>query len=467
MQQKRSLLHSYTLRLALFYAIIFSISTLVLFYFFYVFTVSYMTQQMDNTIQAEIHGLKERYRQDGLPGLTTLITDRLSQQQATGNSIYLLTTYTLQPLVGNLDRWPSNASVNNEWIEFSLAINKQTQETHLARAKIFRLPGDYGLLVGRDINQLSEAKNLIVQALVWGLAIMALLALLGGLIVGRRTVSNIERINQTTQRIMSGDLSRRILITKRNDDFDQMADNLNQMLDRIQMLMEDIRRVSDNIAHDLRTPLARLRQHLEKARQQEQPTSNSAINLEHSIKEVDSLLATFNALLRIARIEAGQVKSGFSKIDFHVLLQDIAEFYGPLIEEKHQILNTDLHTNITYWGDQHLLFQAFANLIENAIQYTPKHGVLWLSLIRLNNQLVVTIADNGPGIPASERDKVFRRFYRLDQSRSGSGNGLGLSMVAAIIARHGGTVVLNSNSPGLRAIIKLPLTKSMPHTANK
>ncbi|WP_423907203.1 ATP-binding protein [Candidatus Spongiihabitans sp.] len=464
MRQRHSLFHSYTLRLALLYAIIFSASTLLLFYFFYIFTASYMTQQMDSTIQAEIQGLVERYDQEGLRGLTTLISERVNRQQATGNSIYLLTTFTLQPVVGNLDRWPSNASSNNDWIEFSLERNEQTNETHLARAKIFRLPEKYGLLVGRDINQLTEAKRRIIQALAWGLVIMVLLAFLGGLVLSRKTVRKIERINQTTKSIMSGDLSRRIPVTGRNDDFDQVADNLNQMLDRIQMLMEDVRRVSDNIAHDLRTPLARLRQHLEEARLREEPTSKSAINLEQSIKEADSLLVTFNALLRIARIEAGQVRAGFSMIDFHALLRDIVEFYEPLIEEKHQTLETTLQANIKSQGDQNLLFQAFANVVENAIKYMPDCGNLSLSLIRLNAELVITIADNGPGIPESERDTVFRRFYRLDQSRSSSGNGLGLSMVSAVIALHRGTISLQDNAPGLRVIIRLPLTESLAKT---
>ena len=419
-----------------------------------------MTQQMDSTIQAEIQGLAERYDQEGLQGLTELIAERVNRQQATGNSIYLLTTFTLQPLVGNLDRWPKNASINNDWIEFRLEINEQTNETHLARAKIFRLPGDHGLLVGRDIHQLTEAKRRIVQALTWGLVIMVLLAFIGGLVLSRRTVRKIERINQTTKSIMSGDLSRRVPVTGRNDDFDQVADNLNQMLDRIQMLMEDIRRVSDNIAHDLRTPLARLRQHLEEARLQEDPSSKSAINLEQSIKEADSLLGTFNALLRIARIEAGQVKAGFADVDFTQLVEDIVEFYDPLVEEKNQVLEKTLEANITSSGDRDLLFQAFANVIENSIKYTPDNGNLSISLIRLSTDLIVTIADNGPGIPASERDNVFRRFYRLDQSRGSSGNGLGLSMVSAVIGLHNGTITLEDNTPGLRIVIRLPLLDS-------
>lgn len=462
MQQKHRLFHSYTLRLALLYAVIFSGSTLILFYFFYIFTASYMTQQMDNTIEAEIQGLAERYDNEGLEGLTQLIADRVSRQQATGNSIYLLTTYTLQPLVGNLDRWPKDASIDNDWLEFTLEVNEQTRETHLARARIFRLPGRYGLLVGRDINQLTQAKRRIVQALTWGLAIMVLLAFLGGMVLSRRTVRKIERINQTARSIMSGDLSRRVQVTNRNDDFDQLASNLNRMLDRIQTLMEDIRRVSDNIAHDLRTPLTRLRQHLEQARLQAPPDSTAAANLENSIREADTLLTTFNALLRIARIEAGQITAGFSHLDLKVLLDDVVEFYEPLAEEKEQQLEIQLRNNIPIRGDRDLLFQALANVFENAIKYTPAKGKIRIALSQMADQAVITIADNGPGIPEEEREKVFRRFYRLDQSRSTAGNGLGLSMVSAIVGMHDGEIDLADNYPGLKTIIRLPIGQKVP-----
>lgn len=421
-----------------------------------------MTQQMDTTIEAEIQGLAERYDNEGLEGLTTLIADRVNRQQATGNSIYLLTTYTLQPLVGNLDRWPKNASISNDWLEFALEVNEETNETHLARARIFRLPGRYGLLVGRDIHQLTQAKRRIIQALTWGLAIMVLLAFTGGLVLSRRTVRKIERINQATRSIMSGDLSRRMPVTDRNDDFDQVADNLNQMLDRIQTLMEDIRRVSDNIAHDLRTPLARLRQHLEEARQEEDPNSRSAANLESSIREADSLLATFNALLRIARIEAGQITAGFGSLDFRTLLDDVVEFYEPLAEEKSQQLSVELRDNIDTLGDRDLLFQALANVIENAIKYTPEDGHISISLARSGEQAVITIADNGPGIPETERERVFRRFYRLDQSRSTVGNGLGLSMVSAIVGMHNGEITLMDNHPGLKIEMRFPILSRTP-----
>ncbi|MDE0097555.1 MAG: HAMP domain-containing sensor histidine kinase [Gammaproteobacteria bacterium] len=458
MKVKRKLFHSYTFRLALLYALIFSSSTLILFYFFYLFTASYMTQQMDNTIEAEIQGLAERYDRDGLEGLTRLIAERVNRSQGTGNSLYLLTTYTLEPLVGNLDRWPLEASIDNEkWLEFSLEVNEQTNETHLARARIFRLPGRYGLLVGRDIHQLTQAKLRIVQALTWGLAIMVLLAFVGGLVLSRRTVRNIERINQTARSIMSGNLSRRVEITNRNDDFDQLAANLNQMLDRIQTLMEDIRRVSDNIAHDLRTPLTRLRQHMEEARRQVDSESISAISLESSIREADSLLTTFNALLRIARIEAGQVTTDFAVLDYRTLVEDVVEFYEPLAEEKNQFLTVDAGNTIKTMGDRDLLFQALANVIENAIKYTQENGHISVILSQLDNDAVITIADNGPGIPAEERERVFRRFYRLDRSRSTTGNGLGLSMVAAVVTMHQGQIRLMDNDPGLKTVMQFPL----------
>ncbi len=458
MKVKRKLFHSYTFRLALLYALIFSSSTLILFYFFYLFTASYMTQQMDNTIEAEIQGLAERYDRDGLEGLTRLIAERVNRSQGTGNSLYLLTTYTLEPLVGNLDRWPLEASIDNEkWLEFSLEVNEQTDETHLARARIFRLPGRYGLLVGRDIHQLTQAKLRIVQALTWGLAIMVLLAFVGGLVLSRRTVRNIERINQTARSIMSGNLSRRVEITNRNDDFDQLAANLNQMLDRIQTLMEDIRRVSDNIAHDLRTPLTRLRQHMEEARRQVDSESISAISLESSIREADSLLTTFNALLRIARIEAGQVTTDFAVLDYRTLVEDVVEFYEPLAEEKKQFLTVDAGNTIKTMGDRDLLFQALANVIENAIKYTQESGHISVVLSQLDNDAVITIADNGPGIPAEERERVFRRFYRLDRSRSTAGNGLGLSMVAAVVTMHQGQIRLMDNDPGLKTVMQFPL----------
>ena len=457
MKTQRRLLQSYASRLALWYALIFCASTLLLFSFFYLFTASYMSEQVDNTIENEIRGLAERYDNGGLDALASSLAARVRRQQAqtTGDWIYLLTTRAFKPLVGNLSQWPQQTTADGDWIEFALVSNRESGENHLARAKIFRLPGRYRLLVGQDINQLTEAKRRIIRALAWGLVMMLLPAVIGGVVLGRRAVRKVERINQTARSIMSGDLSRRVPLTTDNDDFDQVADNLNQMLDRIQQLMEDIRRVSDNIAHDLRTPLARLRQRLEEAKQQAPPGDRSIDALEGAIAEADSLLSTFNALLRIARIEAGQIASEFVDIDLSVLMQDAREFYEPLAEEKQQRLEATLEFGIRARGDRDLLFQALANLIENALKYAPAHSRIDISLLRLDSDAVITIADRGPGIPAAERDNVFGRFYRLDQSRASSGNGLGLSLVSAVVALHHGNIELHDNHPGLKAVVKL------------
>ena len=457
--------HSYTARLALWYALLFSASTLLLFYFFYLFTASHMIQQAEKTIQAEIRGLAERYDRNGLRGLVATITNRVGRQQAqaSGNAVYLLTTRAFRPLAGNLDRWPAADESADGWIEFDLVADRESGETHLARAKVFQLQrGRYRLLVGLDIHQLTEAKRRIVQALGWGLAIMLLLAFPGGLILGRRSARKIERINQTARSIISGDLSRRVPLSARQDDFDQVAHNLNQMLDRIQRLMEDIRRVSDGVAHDLRTPLARLRQRLEEARAREAPDSESAHSLEGAIKEADSLLSTFNALLRIARIEARQTAPG-GEVDLRALVADVAEFYEPLAEEKQQRIAAapEQDGGITVRGDRDLLFQALANILENALRYAPRGGAIEISLRRSGAVACIAVADNGPGIPEGERENVFRRFHRLDQSRGSGGNGLGLSLVAAVVAMHDGEIALQSNHPGLRALITLPLGEKM------
>lgn len=456
---KINILRRYTSRLALLYALIFCASTVFLFWFFYAFTAAAMTAQVDATIDNEIDLLAARYERGGVEGMAQLIAARVRRQQAqaTGEWIYLLTTAAFRPLVGNLNQWPRNITADAGRIEFDLFVGDDGGERHLARARVFDLRGGYRLLVGQDVKQLTEAKRRIVQALTWGSALMLVLAFAGGWTVSRRAVRKIEALNQTTRRIMSGDLSRRVPLTTANDDFDQVAQNLNRMLDRIQLLMEDIRRVSDNIAHDLRTPLARLRQRLEEARADAGVDGDAAGHLDGAIKEADSLLSTFNALLRIARIEAGQTQSEFNAVDASALVKDVAEFYEALAEDKQQRLQTAVEPGVELQGERDLIFQALANLIDNAIKYAPPGGVITVSMARLHARAVITVADHGPGIPTELRELVFRRFYRLDTSRSSAGNGLGLSLVQAVVELHHGDIELADNHPGLKVIVRLPL----------
>ena len=234
------------------------------------------------------------------------------------------------------------------------------------------------------------------ETLVWGLAITLILGLIGGSMMSRSLVRRIEAVNQTSREIMSGDLSRRIPMDRSGDDFDELAGNLNAMLDRIASLMEEVRRISDNIAHDLKTPLSRLKNSLELlgTSPAEDPKSRRVL-IEQSIAEADGLLSTFNALLRIARIESGERRAAFAVVDLQRLLHDLVEFYAPLAEDRQQSLELSVNAAALVPGDRDLLFQAFANLLDNAIKYTPPQGYIKVDLSEQNKQPWVTFADSG------------------------------------------------------------------------
>jgi signal transduction histidine kinase len=276
-------------------------------------------------------------------------------------------------------------------------------------------------------------------------------------VISRSTASRIEAINQASREIMGGDLSRRVATRGSGDDFDQLADNLNSMLDRILSLMQAIRQVSDDIAHDLRTPLTRLRSRLELARSAVSDAEEARVGIEQAIAEADALLATFNALLRIARIEAGQQRFGFSKLDLVPLVGDVVELYEPLASDKGQELASELPQEaVIAFGDRDLLFQGIANLLDNAIKYTPAGGRVGVHLRKSGEGAEVVVWDSGPGIPAALRAKVFERFFRLEQSRSAPGSGLGLSLVGAVVKLHAAQIRLEDGEPGLRVVLSFP-----------
>jgi signal transduction histidine kinase len=449
-------LRSSTFRLALLYMLLFSTSVLMLLGFIYWSTVSYISAQTDETIDIEILDLTERYRSAGLTGLTQLLSERLSRRPA-GASVYLLTDKDLAPLVGNLDRWPLGADIKNGWLEFTLenAGGPDTSE-HQARARVFRLSGGFILLVGRDIHDLEITKRRIIATLMWGLAIMLVLGGIGSVMMGRSTLRRIEAINETSREIMSGDLSRRVPSRNTGDDFDVLADNLNNMLNQIESLMESVRRVSDNIAHDLRTPLARLRNRLEELSLDVEQSDNRRETVEQALEEADGLLNTFNALLRIARIESHDTRAGFTDIDIAALVGDVVELYEPLAEEKGLRLATGLDVRPVFKGDRDLLFQALANLLDNAIKYAPPQSEISCRLEAADDGARLVLGDNGPGIPASQRDNVFQRFFRLEQSRTTPGNGLGMSLVQAVMQLHHLRLELHDNEPGLKVVITFP-----------
>ncbi len=444
-----SLFRSSPFRLAVAYAALFAVSALLLLSFIYWSTAGYMLRQADETIEAEIAGLAERYELAGLRGLTSLIEDRLSRQPS-GSSLYLVADAGYRPRVGNLSAWPQVDADVDGWLDFRLD-TRQGEPVHWARAKPFRLLGGFHLLAGRDMYELELARATIVRTIAWGLVFTVVLALAGGTLVARGRIRRVGVINAAIGDVMAGDLTRRIPDDPTGDDIEQLADNLNRMLEELEAQVDAVRRVSDNIAHDLRTPLARLRNRLELLRQGE--AAERRDTAEQAVVEADGLLATFNALLRIARIESGRRRQGFARVDLAGLVDDVAELYAPLLDEAGLGLRVDPEPGLEVVGDRDLLFQAVANLVDNALKHVPSGGRVTLSTSPQADGIGLTVADDGPGIPEAERERVLERFYRLDSSRSKPGAGLGLSLVAAVAKHHEARLELGDHFPGLRVTL--------------
>jgi signal transduction histidine kinase len=314
---------------------------------------------------------------------------------------------------------------------------------------------------------LDELRELIVRAFGWGAAATLLLAGIGGGIIVSRVMHRVEVINRASERIMAGDLSGRLPVGRsatRGDEFDRLSDNLNGMLDRIEKLVEGLRQVSTDIAHDLRTPLARLRQELEKIRadaaDQAAPAHLAAIDT--AVAQADDLLATFAGLLRIAQLESGAARFVFTRVDLSAIASTVLEVYRPAAEEKRQKLEGQIAHSVCVAGDRALLTQMVANVAENAIRHAAEGAAIEIVLQpRSQDGPLLTISDTGPGVPPNERQNVFRRFYRLDASRGSPGNGLGLSLVAAIADLHGIAVRLLENAPhGLQVQLAFPPVRS-------
>jgi len=450
-----SILRSTSFRLAFLYMAIFALSVLMLLGFIYWSTEGFLETQSEETINAEILGLSERYELLGLAGLIHIINERTANDP-TNSSLYLLTDMEFNPLAGNLDHWPQDASMGDTWLRFSLAA-QDDRAPKKALAKHVHLKGDFHLLVGRDDSEKAQVEKLIVKSMGWGFALTLVLGVIGGLFMSRSMLRRIDVINRASREIMRGDLSRRIPIQGSNDEFDQLIQSLNNMLDRIENLMNGVRQVSDNIAHDLRSPINRLRARLEVAMLQQPDMETYRSTIEQAIAGTDELIGTFNALLKIARAEAGLKRDDVSEVNLAVIARDMAELYEPLCEEKLLQLVTGLDQDVFLHADPHLLSQAVANLLDNAIKYTPEGGRVTLSLSRGKRQAVFQVTDSGPGIPPESRENVLQRFCRLESSRNTPGSGLGLSLVAAVAKLHNAELRLEDNAPGLKVVLVFDL----------
>jgi signal transduction histidine kinase len=452
-----------TFRLSLTYLAVFSAAAIVAIFYIYWNTTVLLSRQLNQTIDAELKGLAEQYRGGGLDQLVRTVAER---SQTPGNSLYLVADKEGTQLAGNLSAvspqlWDSLGPV--EFVYSRPAPGGV--EKRLAFANVFRLPGGYRLIVGRDIEDRRELSRLIRTTMLWGLGVMALVGIGGGYWVSRRLLMRIDSLSATTRTIMEGDLAGRLPVSGSGDELDRLAESLNLMLARIEQLMAGLREVSDNIAHDLKTPLNRLRNRVEEALREPYDETAYRETLEHTIEEADGLIKTFNALLSIARLEAGAGGETRETLDLAALVSDVAELYEPVAEERGITLKAEVWTPIVIHGDRQLLGQAIANLIDNALKYgapTAQAGNGWAPEVDVRAEThegaaEIVVTDRGPGVPVADRERVLGRFVRLEASRSEPGSGLGLSLVAAVARLHGGSLRLEDNKPGLRVVLALPM----------
>jgi signal transduction histidine kinase len=445
-----NILRTQAFRTVLIHVAIFAISAVALVGFVYWNTAAVLREEIDETINAEATGLVEQYQRRGLPGLTDVIISRSSRG---GQGLYLLANDAGRPIAGNLDTWPQGVPARG-FVEFAYQrrIGADTQLRD-ARGRVLVLSQGFLLLVARDIHESTELERLFSTALPWSVALILVLGLIGGYLTSRNFLARVDVINRTTRQIVAGDLTRRVPVTAAGDEFDDLAGHLNRMLDRIERLMHGMREVSDNVAHDLRTPLTRLRNRLEKALTYTPQDSELHEDITAAVGETDRLIATFNSLLLIAEAEAGGVREMLGPLDLKEVAESVGELYEPVAEEKNIGLLLKAPSSVWIKGNRNLVSQALANLVDNAIKYTPEGGTVEM---RLENQALgpaLSVADNGLGIPEADRSRVTERFVRLESSRNSPGTGLGLSLVSAVARLHNARLSLEDNHPGLRVTL--------------
>jgi signal transduction histidine kinase len=446
------LVRTASFRLSALYAVLFGGCVLLLGAVAFWSTRSALEQQLTRRIEAEMMLLEQEARSDGLDHLVATVQQRT---RAKGNLDYFVADPAGKRLAGDLPIISDRLG----WVETDAgqdANEERGGENETVRVLVKQLDGGFRLGVGEDLEQVGEMEETFLGILASAFGIILVLGIGGGLLLSATFLRRVDLITRTADAIIAGDLSRRIVRTGSGDDFDHLSATLNAMLDRIAGLMENLRQVSSDIAHDLRTPLSRLRQELEEAKDRNLTATDYKGVVERAVGEADLLLETFSALLRIAQIEAGTRRSAFRLLDLSDVLRTVAEAYAPAVEERGRRLRTEISDGAQVHGDRGLLSQLFVNLVENALHHTPPGTTITLRLSLRPTGPVAEVADTGSGIPEDERAKVFRRFYRLERSRTTAGSGLGLSTVAAIVELHHAAIELLDNKPGLLVVIRFP-----------
>ena len=463
------LIRTTAFRLTLVYLFLFALFAASLLAYFAWNTRRMITEQITTTVSAEVSEISEIYDRRGLQRLFWTIENRALRP---GANLYLVTTPTGQMIAGNVGSLAPGVMGTTGWSETAYRrLDEEDNAYHRALVNVTELSGGgFRLLIGRDLEERRRLFGIVAKAAQWSILVVVVLGIAGGIFVARRVLQRIDAMTGTAQRIMAGDLSGRLPVGRSGDELDRLASNLNAMLERIEALMVGLKEVSDNIAHDLKTPLTRLRNRAEEALAKSGCEADYRAALERTIEESDGLIRTFNALLMIARAESGQARGNMDSFDAAAVAEGIHELYEPLAEDGGMTLR--LKTSFApLHGNRELISQALANLVENAIKYgkptepkpTEKGSVVSLDAKQIliearreGDQVLLSVTDRGPGIPEGERKHAMERFVRLDTSRSQPGSGLGLSLASAVATLHGGELRLGDAHPGLIATLVLP-----------
>jgi signal transduction histidine kinase len=438
-------------RIAIVYSIVFAIGAAALIYAVDFAVSRVVDGSTDNLIEAEVQGLREQMLVLSRSDFIELVEQR-SQDQDVRGAVYLMVDPQLRPVAGNVPAWPK-IDTKEKWFLFKVAVpfGDETRE-HEMRARYFALPGGYQMLVGHDVQERQDVKSLMMRGLIAAVVLTLLLGLGGGFWMGRRILAQAGAISAVATQIMRGDLSQRLPVRDADDEINTLAREINTMLDKIEQLTLGMRTVLDSAAHDLRTPLNRLQASAEGAMSTLIPGSAERRVLEQVTAEVDRMRSTLDALLRIALAETGTVAR--EQVDLSELVGSVVELYAPVSEERGIVLESSVAPGAHVQGNRQLLAQALANLLDNAIKFTPDGGHIRVALDGSGSAPQVIVEDNGPGIPADKREIVLGRRVRLDEARNFPGSGLGLSLVAAVTKLHGARLVLDDAGPGLKVSLK-------------
>ena len=447
-------LTSSTFKLALIAIGAFGVITAAIFAYVYLSTTYYIRSHSDRAILTEIASLRETYERSGREELIALIGAHLVDKSF-ADHVYLLVDPQQRVLAGNLKQWPQAEIGPAGWIEFRGAKSSFNAAPDgagqpLLRAIVQAFPNGDRLLAGLDISDLDNFAGSIKLAVISGAILIFTLAAMASVLVTRRTVGRIEQINATSRAIMASGLDQRIPLRDSHDEWDRVAENLNQMLDRIQTLMGEVKQVSDNVAHDLRTPLTRMRGRLEKAYLGARAAESDQVLIGDTIADLDAVLRIFASIVRIAQIETQARQGGFRLVNLVEIAGEVVELYDAAAEQYGTRLTFIGGREVMATCDRDLIFDAIANLVDNALKHGRAGGEVVVACEMIDGQPIVSITDDGPGIPSCEHEHVFKRFYRLEQSRYTPGNGLGLSLVAAVARLHGARIEMCDNAPGLK-----------------